>query len=98
LLAIRKEPKANFTSHEIGRDQDLALGVSVEVDTVSLSWQRKLICVRLSELEAEPLQTHPADLTVMTRHDDPFDEIVHLVPVVTLGQRSSHSLCSYVEE
>ena len=34
----------------------------------------------------------------MTRHDDPFDEIVHLVPVVALGQRSSHSFCSYVEE
>ena len=92
LLAIRKEPKANFTSHEIGRDQDLALGVSVEVDTVLLSWQRKLICIRLSELEAEPLQTHPADLTVMTRHDNLFDEIVHLVPIVTFGQCSSHSL------
>jgi hypothetical protein len=98
LLAIRKEPKAHFTSHKIGRDQDLALGVSVEVDTVSLSWQRKLICVRLSELEAEPLQTHLADLTVMTRHDDPFNEVVHLVPVVALAQCSSHSLCSYVEE
>ncbi len=92
LLAIRKEPKAHFTSHEIYRNQDLALGVSVEVDTVFLSWQRKLICLRLSELKAEPLQTHPADLSVMTRHDDLFDEIVHLVPIVALGQCASHSL------
>ncbi len=92
LLAIRKEPEAYFSSHKIYRDQDLALGVSVEVDTVLLSRQRELICVRLSELEAEPLQTHPADLTVMTRHDDPFNEIVHAVPIVTLGQCSSHSL------
>jgi hypothetical protein len=30
LLAIRKEPKAHFTSHKIYRDPDLALGVSVE--------------------------------------------------------------------
>ncbi len=92
LLAIRKEPKVHFTSHKIYRDQDLALGVSMEVDTVFLSRQWELICVRLSELKAEPLQTHPADLTVMTRHDDLFDEIVHLVPIVTLGQCSSHSL------
>jgi hypothetical protein len=91
LLAIRKEPEAHFTSHKIYRDQDLALGVSVEVDTVLLSWQRKLICVGLGELKAEPLQTHPADLTVMTRHNDLFDEIAHLVPIVTLGQCSSHS-------
>ncbi len=92
LLTIRKEPKAHFASHKIYRDQDLALGVSVEVDTVLLSRQWKLICVRLSELKAKPLQTHPADLTVMTRHDNLFDEIVHLVPIVTLGQCSSHSL------
>jgi hypothetical protein len=84
LLAIRKKPEAYFSSHKIYRDQDLALGVSVEVDTVLLSWQWELICVRLSELKAEPLQTHPADLTVMTRHDNLFDEIVHHVPVVTL--------------
>jgi hypothetical protein len=64
----------------------------VEVDAVLLSRQWELICVRLSELKAEPLQTHPADLTVMTRHDDLFDEIVHFVPKVTLGQCSSHSL------
>jgi hypothetical protein len=31
-------------------------------------------------------------LTVMTRHDDLFDEIVHLVSIVTLGQCASHSL------
>jgi hypothetical protein len=50
LFAIRKEPKAHFTSHKIYRDQDyLALGVSVEVDTVLLSWQRKLICIRRGE-------------------------------------------------
>jgi hypothetical protein len=92
LLTIRKESKAHFASHKIYRDQDFALSVSVEVDTLLLSRQRELICVRLGELKAEPLQTHPADLTVMTRHDNLFDEIVHLVPIVTLGQCSSQSL------
>jgi hypothetical protein len=92
LLAIRKEPEACFLSHKIYRDQNLALGVTVEIDTVLLSWQWELFCVRLSELKAEPLQTHPADLTVMTRHDNLFDEIVHLVPIVTLDQCSSRSL------
>jgi hypothetical protein len=65
LLAIQKKPKAYFSGHEIYRDQDLALGVSMEVDTVYLSWQLELVCVRLSELEDEPLQTYPADLTVV---------------------------------
>jgi hypothetical protein len=37
LFAIRKEPKAHFSSHKVNRDQDLALGVTMEVDTVSLS-------------------------------------------------------------
>jgi hypothetical protein len=92
LLVIRKKPKAYFSSHEVYRDQDLALGVSVEVDTILLSRQWKLICVRPGELKAEPLQTHPADLTIVTRHDNLFDEIVHLVPIVTLGQCSSHPL------
>ncbi len=64
MLAIRKKPKAYFSGHKIYRDQDLALGVSVEVDTIFLSWQWELVCVRLSELEAEPLLTHyPAALT-----------------------------------
>jgi hypothetical protein len=58
LLAIRKKPKANFSSHEIYRDQDLALDVSVEVDTILLSRQWELVCVRLGELEAEPLCKH----------------------------------------
>jgi hypothetical protein len=98
LLAIRKKPKAYFSSHRIYCDQDLALGVSVEVDTIPLSRQWELIYVRLGELEAEPLQTHPADMTVVTRHDNFFDEIVHLVPIMALGQRSSYPLCSNVEE
>ncbi len=92
LLTIRKEPKAHFASHKIYRDQDLALGVSVEVDTVLLSRQWELICVCLSELKAEPLQTHPADLTVMKRHDNLFDEIVHLVPIVTLGSSCANEI------
>ncbi len=70
----------------------------MEVNTVSLSWQRELICNGLSEFEAESLQPHPADLTVVTRHDDPFDEIVHLVPVVALGQRTSNSFRSDMEQ
>jgi hypothetical protein len=37
LLAIRKEPEAYFSSHKVYRDQDLALGVSMEVDTIFLS-------------------------------------------------------------
>ncbi len=35
-----------------------------------------MVCIHLGELEAEPLHR----LTVMTRHDDPFDEIVRFVP------------------
>jgi hypothetical protein len=66
LLAIRKKPKAYFSSHKIYCDQDLALGVTVEVDTIFLSRQWELVCVRLGELKAEPLKTHPADLTVVT--------------------------------
>ncbi len=38
LLAIRKKPEAHFSSHKVHRDQDLALGVSMEVDTIFLSW------------------------------------------------------------
>ncbi len=90
LLAIRKKPKAYFASHKIYRDQDLTLGVFVEVYTIFLSRQWELVCVRLGELEAEPLQTHPADLTVLTRHDNLFDEIVHLVPIKALDQRHYH--------
>jgi hypothetical protein len=85
LLAIRKKPEANFSSHKVNRDQDLALGVTMEVDTISLSGQRKLICIGFSEFKAKPLQSHSADLTIMTRHDDPLDEVVHLVPVIALG-------------
>ena len=47
---------------------------------------------------AESLQPHPADLTVVTRHDDPFDKIVHLVPVVALGQCTSNSFRSDMEQ
>ncbi len=70
----------------------------MEVNTVSLSRQRELICIGLSKFEAESLQPHPADLTVVTRHDDPFDEIVHLVPVVALGQRASNSFRSDMKQ
>ncbi len=34
----------------------------------------------------------------MTRHDDPLDEVVHLVPVVALGQRSSDPVRSDVKQ
>ncbi len=37
VLAIRKEPEAHFSSHKVYRDQDLALGVSMVVDTIFLS-------------------------------------------------------------
>ncbi len=37
---------------------------------------------RLSEFKAKPFQPHSADLTGITRHDDPLDEVVHLVPGV----------------
>ncbi len=57
LLAIRKKPEANLSSHKVNRDQDLALGVTMEVDTISLSRQRKLICICLSEFKAKPLQS-----------------------------------------
>jgi hypothetical protein len=97
-LAIRKEPEANFSSHKIDRDQDLALGVSMEVDAVFLPRQWELVCIRLSEFEAKPLQPHPTDLTIVTRHDDPFDKIVHLVPVVALSQRASNSFRSDMEQ
>jgi hypothetical protein len=70
----------------------------MEVNAVFLSGQRELVCIGLSEFEAESLQPHPADLTVMTRHEDPFDEIVHLVPVVALGQRTSNSFRSDMEQ
>ncbi len=91
LLAIRKEPEAHFTSHKIYRDQDLAFSVSMEVDTISLSGQWELVCIRLGEFKAEPLQPHPAYLAIVRRHDDPLDEVVHLVPIIALGERSSHS-------
>ncbi len=52
----------------------------------------------VSANEAESLQPHPADLTVVTRHDDPFDRIVHLVPVVALGQCPSNSFRSDMEQ
>jgi hypothetical protein len=48
LLAIRKKPKAYFY-----RDQDLAFGGSVEVDTIILlPWQRELVCIRYGELNS----------------------------------------------
>ncbi len=90
LVCDSEEAKAHFPSHKVNRNQDLALGVSVEVDTVSLSRQRELVFISLSELKAKPLQTHPADLTVMTRRDDPLNEVVHLVPVISLGQCMSN--------
>ena len=58
---------------------------------------RKLVCIRLSELKAKPLQPHPADLAVVTRHD-PLDEVVHLVPIIALGERSSQSFWSDVKQ
>ncbi len=64
-----------------------------EVDSIFLSRQWELVCVRLGELEAEP----PADLTIVTRHENLFDEIVHLVPVVALGRCLSYPLWSHVE-
>ena len=57
-----------------------------------------MVCIRLSELKAKPLQPHPADLTVMTRSDDPLDEVVHLVPVVSLGQCTSDPFRSDVKQ
>ncbi len=57
-----------------------------------------MVCIRLSELKAKPLQPHPANLTVMTRSDDPFDEVVHLVPVIALGQCSSDPFRSDVKQ
>ncbi len=98
LPAIRKEPKPNFSSHEIDCDQDLALGVSMEFNAVFLPRQWELACIRLSEFEAESLQPHPTDLTVVTRHDDPFDKIVHLLPVIALGQCASNSFRPDVEQ
>ncbi len=57
-----------------------------------------MVCIRLSEFEAEPLQPHPTDLTIVTRHDDPFYKVVHLVPVVALGQCASNSFQSDMEQ
>ncbi len=34
----------------------------------------------------------------MTRHDDPLDEVVHLVPVIALGQRLSDPFWSDVKQ
>ena len=70
----------------------------MEVDTILLSRQRELVCIRFSELKAKPLQSHPADLTVMTRHNDPLNEVVHFVPIIALGQRASNSFRSDVEQ
>lgn len=70
----------------------------MEVDAISLPWQRKLVCIRLSEFKAEPLQPHSADLAIMTRRDDPLNEVVHLVPVIALGQRSRDPFWSDVEQ
>ncbi len=55
VLAIRKEPEAQFSSHKVYRDQDLALGVSMVVDTIFLSGQRELVCIRLGEFKAKSL-------------------------------------------
>ncbi len=98
LLAIGKEPEAHFSSHKVYRDQDLALGVSMKVDTIFLSGQWELVCIHLGEFKAKPLQPHPADLAVMTQHDDPLDEIVHLVPIIALGERSSYPFWSDVKQ
>ncbi len=65
---------------------------------VFLPRQWELVCICLSEFKVEPLQPHPTDLTVVTRHDDPFDKIVHLMPVVALGQSASNSFRSDMEQ
>ncbi len=70
----------------------------MEVDTIFLSEQWELVCIRLGEFKAKPLQPHPADLAVVTRHDDPLDEVVHLVPIIALGERSRHSFWSDVKQ
>ncbi len=44
---------SSFSGHKVYRDQDLALGVTVKVDTIFLSRQWELICVRLGEVKAE---------------------------------------------
>ena len=85
-------------SHKVYRDQDLAFSVSMEVDTIFLSGQWELVCIRLGEFKAKPLQPHPADLAVVTRHDDPLDEVVHLVPIIALGERSSYPFWSDVKQ
>ncbi len=87
-------------SHKVYRDQDLACSVSTEVDTISLSGQWELVCIRLGEFKAEPLQPHPANLAVVTRHrhDDPLDEVVHLVPIVAFSERSSYPFMSDVKQ
>ncbi len=71
--------------------------MSMEVDAVFLPRQRELVCIRLSELEAEPMQPHPTDLTVVTLHADPWDKIVHFLPIVALGQCASNSFRSDME-
>jgi hypothetical protein len=71
----------------------------MEIDTILLPWSWELICIHSGELEAEPLQTYPTDLAVVTRHDDdPFDKMVHLVPIIALGQRSSYPFWSVMEK
>ncbi len=34
----------------------------------------------------------------MTRHDDPLNEVVHLVPVIAFGQRASDSFWTDVKQ
>jgi hypothetical protein len=34
----------------------------------------------------------------VTRHDDPLDEVVHLVPIIALGERTSYPLMSDVKQ
>ncbi len=70
----------------------------MEVDTIFLSGQRELVCIRLGEFKAKPLQPHPADLVVVTRHDSPLDEVVHLVAIIALGERSSDPFWSDVKQ
>jgi hypothetical protein len=94
----RSQRQTSRVTNKIDCKQDLALGASMEVNAVLLSRQRELVCIGLSEFEAESLQPHPADLTVVTRHDAPFNKIVHLVPVVALGQCTSNSFRSDREQ
>jgi hypothetical protein len=46
LLAIRKKPKADFSSHKIYRHQDFAIGVSIEVDARLTSLRHHFLLCR----------------------------------------------------